>query len=162
MSAVSGNGTREDPWVLTAPAARRSSRPTATPDADHRRWWFRSGQTQLSYQLRCIEDLHAWLEELGEWVPLGDADEQKPAKPRAPSGLGGSADNPVGGWYGVKKGLRGRFGMYVPPCSRSSVSPRSSTTPATTACGRTDDPPEQGLPSRRQHTGSALDNMAGW
>lgn len=28
---------------------------------------------------------------------------------------GRAADNPVGGWYGLKKGLRGRFGVYVPP-----------------------------------------------
>ena len=29
--------------------------------------------------------------------------------------FGRSPDNPVGGWYGQRKGYRGRFGMYLPP-----------------------------------------------
>ena len=73
------------------------------------------GKTQLGYQLRCIEDLLAMLEERGDWVPLGAADEQKPAADGTVEAWGRSPDNPVGGWYGIKKGLRGRFGMYVPP-----------------------------------------------
>jgi len=28
---------------------------------------------------------------------------------------GRSEKNPAGGWYGLKKGLRERFGMYIPP-----------------------------------------------
>jgi hypothetical protein len=73
------------------------------------------GTTQLRYHLRCIEDLHAWLEAQGDWVPLGSADEQKPAADGTVEAWGRSPDNPVGGWYGLKKGLRGRFGMYLPP-----------------------------------------------
>jgi hypothetical protein len=73
------------------------------------------GSTRLGYQLRCIEDLHAMLTERGDWVELGAADEQKPAKDGTVEAWARSPDNPVGGWYGVKKGLRGRFGMYVPP-----------------------------------------------
>lgn len=73
------------------------------------------GKTTLGYQWRCVDDLHAMLKEYGDWMPLGSADEQKPAANGTVEAWGRSADNPVGGWYGVKKGLRGRFGMYVPP-----------------------------------------------
>jgi hypothetical protein len=73
------------------------------------------GTTQLRYHLSAVEDLHAWLKERGDWVPLGSADEQKPAAEGTVEEWGRSAGNPVGGWYGIKKGLRGRFGMYMPP-----------------------------------------------
>ena len=73
------------------------------------------GKTQLRYQLRCVEDLHAMLKKQGDWVLLGSADEQKPAAEGTVEAWGRSSKNPVAGWYGTKKGLRGRFGMYVPP-----------------------------------------------
>lgn len=73
------------------------------------------GKTQLRYQRRCIDDLRAMLEKHGDWMLLGSADEQKPAAEGTVEAWGRSAKNPVGGWYGLKKGLRGRFGMYVPP-----------------------------------------------
>src|SRR5205085_3387275 len=73
------------------------------------------GSTQLRYELRAIEDLHAMLKEHGGWMPLGGADEQKPAAKGTVEAWGRSPDNPVGGWYGLKKGLRGRFGVYLPP-----------------------------------------------
>jgi hypothetical protein len=73
------------------------------------------GKTVLHYDARCISDLHAMLEAKGEWVELGGADEQKPAKEGSVEAWGRSAGNPIGGWYGLKKGLRGRFGVYVPP-----------------------------------------------
>jgi hypothetical protein len=73
------------------------------------------GTTQLRYQLRCLEDLHQMLKDRGDWVSLGSADEQKPAAEGTVEAWGRSPDNPVSGWYGLKKGLRGRFGMYVPP-----------------------------------------------
>jgi hypothetical protein len=73
------------------------------------------GSTVLHYDLRIIEDLHAMLEERGDWVELGNADEQKPAKEGTVEAWARSADNPIGGWYGLKKGLRGRVGNYVPP-----------------------------------------------
>src|SRR5207237_10290210 len=72
------------------------------------------GSTQLRYHLRCIEDLHGWLKQRGGWVQLGGADEQKPAPDDTVEAWGRSPDNPVGGWYGLKKGLRGRFGLYLP------------------------------------------------
>jgi hypothetical protein len=73
------------------------------------------GSTKLGYQGRCIEDLHAMLWEHGDWMELGAADEQKQAKDGTVEAWGRSSENPVGGWYGTKKGYLGRFGMYVPP-----------------------------------------------
>ena len=73
------------------------------------------GSTTLKYRLRAIEDLHAWLTGQGDWVPLGAADEKKPAADGSVEAWGRSAENPVGGWYGLRNGYRGRFGMYLPP-----------------------------------------------
>ena len=73
------------------------------------------GKTVLLYDARCIDDLHSMLTAAGEWVELGGADEQKPAKEGTVEAWGRSPDNPIGGWYGLKKGLRGRFGVYLPP-----------------------------------------------
>jgi len=73
------------------------------------------GKTALAYHLRAIEDLHEMLKAYGDWMPLGAADEQKPAAEGTVEAWGRSPENPVGGWYGTKKGLRGRFGMYMPP-----------------------------------------------
>lgn len=73
------------------------------------------GATVLHYDARCITDLHAMLQKSGEWVELGGADEQKPAKEGTVEAWGRSPLNPIGGWYGMKKGLRGRFGVYIPP-----------------------------------------------
>jgi hypothetical protein len=73
------------------------------------------GKTQLRYHLSCIEDLHRMLTEHGDWMPLGNTDEQKEAPPGTVEAWGRSPKNPVHGWYGFKKGLRGRFGNYIPP-----------------------------------------------
>ena len=73
------------------------------------------GSTRLSYHLRGIDDVPAWLVAQGDWVPLGNADEQKPAKDGTGEAWARADDNPVGGWYGLRKGYRGRFGNYVPP-----------------------------------------------
>lgn len=73
------------------------------------------GKTVLHYNLRCLKDLHDMLKKHGDWMDLGSADEQKPAKEGTVEAWGRSETNPIGGWYGMKKGLRGRFGMYVPP-----------------------------------------------
>ena len=73
------------------------------------------GKTVLHYDHRCLADLHEMLKKHGDWMELGSADEQKPAKEGTVEAWGRSDKNPVGGWYGLKKGLRGRFGMYIPP-----------------------------------------------
>lgn len=73
------------------------------------------GKTVLQYDGRCIDDLHAMLKKHKDWMELGSADEQKPAKEGTVESWGRSTKNPIRGWYGLKKGLRGRFGMYIPP-----------------------------------------------
>ena len=73
------------------------------------------GKTVLHYDARCIDDLQAMLKQAGDWVELGGADEQKPTKEGTVEAWGRSPTNPIGGWYGMKKGLRGRFGVYLPP-----------------------------------------------
>jgi hypothetical protein len=75
----------------------------------------RVGSTTLTYDLRAIDDLYAWLLDQDDWVPLGAADEQKAAADGSVEAWGRSAENPVGGWYGLRTGYRGRFGMYLPP-----------------------------------------------
>jgi len=73
------------------------------------------GSTKLSYDARAIGDLHAMLKKHGDWMDLGGADEQKAAKEGTVEAWGRSESNPLGGWYGQRKGYRGRFGMYMPP-----------------------------------------------
>lgn len=112
---VEGSGTQEDPWVLATPPGTSEFEAYRAPEADPPALVVHVGATQLRYHLRCVDDLHAMLREHGDWMPLGNADEQKEAKPDTVEAWGRSPDNPVGGWYGLKKGLRGRFGSYVPP-----------------------------------------------
>ena len=87
----------------------------ATKRPIRRRWCARSAPPRLRYRLQAIEDLHAWLLEQDDWVPLGAADENKDAAVGTVEAWGRSPDNPVGGWYGLRKGYRGRFAMYMPP-----------------------------------------------
>ncbi len=110
-----GTGTADDPWRLkTPPGTSEYTMHRGTRDG-------RDvivctvGKTVLLYDARCLEDLRAMLVEHGDWMELGSADEQKPAKAGTVEAWARSDDNPVGGWYGMKKGLRGRFAMYVPP-----------------------------------------------
>ncbi|MBI4940926.1 MAG: hypothetical protein HY830_09275 [Actinobacteria bacterium] len=108
-------GTPENPWTLRTP-----------PLTSEYEAWFdtvggtdvvvvRVGKTVLHYDRRCVDDLAAMLKAHGDWMELGSADEQKDARPGTVEARGRAADNPVGGWYGLKKGLRGRFAMYLPP-----------------------------------------------
>ena len=115
MSKVQGAGTAESPWALKTPPGTADYEAYRDAAADPPALVVQVGKTQLRYHLRCIEDLHAMLKKKGDWVLLGSADEQKPAAPDTAEAWGRSGTNPVKGWYGLKKGLRGRFGMYVPP-----------------------------------------------
>jgi hypothetical protein len=110
-----GTGTKSDPWVLRTPPGQSEFTAYLDPDADPPALVVQVGKTELRYHLSAIEDLHAMLLARGDWVPLGNADEQKPATDGTVEAWGRAGDNPVGGWYGIKKGLRGRFGNYVPP-----------------------------------------------
>ena len=110
-----GSGTAEDPWLLTTPPGRSEYSAYRDEEADPPALVVQVQSTQLRYYLQCIDDLHGMLKENGDWMLLGNADEQKEAKPETVEGWARAADNPVGGFYGLKKGLRGRFGNYVPP-----------------------------------------------
>ncbi len=115
MPKVRGKGTKDQPWALTTPPG--GSEYTAYRDeaADPPALVAMVGTTEVRYRLRALEDLHTMLKEHGDWMPLGNADEQKPAAEGTVEAWARSPDNPVGGWYGLKKGLRGRFANYVPP-----------------------------------------------
>ena len=104
--------SKNDPWKLkTAPGT--SEYTMHTDDKDGSKILVCTvGNTVLHYDARCIDDLHAMLTKAGDWVELGGADEQKPAKEGTVEAWGRSEAKPVGGWYGLKKGLRGRFGAY--------------------------------------------------
>jgi Family of unknown function (DUF6855) len=108
-------GTKADPWELKTPPGTSSYTMYKDEQADPPALVCQVGSTTLKYRLRAIEDLHAWLKAQGDWVPLGAADEKKPAADGTVEAWGRSADNPVGGWYGLRSGYRGRFGMYLPP-----------------------------------------------
>lgn len=108
-------GTKDNPWILKTP-----------PLSSEYMMYFGEkdgkdiivctvGKTVLNYDRQCIKDLHAMLKANGDWMLLGSADEQKDPKPDTVEAWGRASDNPIGGWYGLKKGLRGRFGMYLPP-----------------------------------------------
>jgi hypothetical protein len=112
---MSGRGVKDDPWQLTTPAGSSAFEAWRDEGADPPVLVVQVGKTQLKYDLRCLDDLAAMLKARGDWMPLGGADEQKPANEGTVEAWGRAADNPVGGWYGLKKGLRGRFAVYVPP-----------------------------------------------
>ena len=112
---VKGAGTRQSPWDLTTPSGSSQYQMYRDEAASPPALVCVVGKTELRYHLRAIEDLHTMLKQRGDWMPLGSADEQKPAAEGTVEAWGRSPSNPVGGWYGLKKGLRGRFGMYMPP-----------------------------------------------
>jgi hypothetical protein len=110
-----GVGTKEDPWMLKTPPGTSEYSIYKDEQVDPAALVCQVGSTRLTYRLQAIDDLHAWLVSQGDWVPLGAADEKKPAAAGTVEAWARSADNPVGGWYGLRKGYRGRFGMYLPP-----------------------------------------------
>lgn len=114
-SKAKGDGTRAKPWQLTTPSGGSAFEAFRDDALDPPALVVRVGKTELRYELRCLDDLRAMLKKHGDWMLLGGADEQKPAADGTVESWGRSPKNPVGGWYGLKKGLRGRFGVYVPP-----------------------------------------------
>lgn len=115
MPEPMGTGAADDPWQLLTPPL--TSAFTMHRDVRDGRDVLvcTVGKTVLYYDARCLDDLQAMLRAKGDWVELGSADEQKEAKPDTVEAWARSPDNPIGGWYGLKKGLRGRFGLYIPP-----------------------------------------------
>jgi hypothetical protein len=114
-TSAAGDGTKDNPWILKTPPGTSEYTmyrdETAAPPA----LVCQVGSTTLKYHLRALDDLHAMLKAHGDWMPLGSADEQKPATEGTVEAWARSEDNPVGGWYGLRNGYRGRFGMYIPP-----------------------------------------------
>lgn len=115
MTNAQGSGTKDDPWRLKTPPGTSEYEMYRDASADPPQIVCQVGSTKLTYRLSAIEDLHAWLKEQGDWVPLGAADEQKAASDGTVEAWARSESNPAGGWYGLRKGYRGRFGMYMPP-----------------------------------------------
>jgi hypothetical protein len=115
MAQVKGDGTKANPWVLKTPPGTSEYTMYRDESADPPALVCVVGTTTLSYRLRAIEDLHAMLKTYGDWLALGAADEQKPAADYTVEKWARWEGNPVGGWYGLRKGYRGRFAMYVPP-----------------------------------------------
>ena len=109
------DGTSGRPWLLETPSGGSTFTAHRDETSDPPALVVRVGKTELRYHLQCVDDLRAMLLERGDWVALGSADEQKPAGEGTVEAWARAEDNPVGGWYGLKKGLRGRFANYVPP-----------------------------------------------
>ena len=115
MTKEKGKGTKEDSWQLKTPPGTSEYTMYKDDTVNPAVIVCKVGSTTLQYQWRAVDDLHAMLKKHGAWMELGSADEQKPAKEGTVEAWARAANNPVGGWYGLKKGLRGRFGMYMPP-----------------------------------------------
>ena len=112
---MAGTGAREDPWTLETAPGTSEYQMYRDDSSDPPALVCQVGSTKLSYDARAIDDLHAMLKEHGDWMDLGAADEQKPVKEGTVEAWARSETNPLGGWYGLRKGYRGRFGMYLPP-----------------------------------------------
>jgi hypothetical protein len=108
-------GTKEEPMLLKTPPLSSDYTMHVEEKNGEEILVCTVGKTILHYNINCIKDLHAMLKKHGDWMELGSADEQKPVKEGTVEAWGRSESNPVGGWYGLKKGFRGRFGMYIPP-----------------------------------------------
>ena len=117
--SAKGPGTRATPWLLKTPGGKAEFAAFRDETLDPPALVIQSGKTELRYRLSCLTDLHAMLKKHGDWMPLGGADEQKPAAEGTVEAWARSAQNPVKGWYGLKKGLRGRFAVYVPPVMKA-------------------------------------------
>jgi hypothetical protein len=112
---VKGKGTKKEPWQLKTPSGTSDIQAYRDEASDPPALVILAGGAEVRYRLRALDDLHKMLKAHGDWMPLGTADEQKEAAPGTVEAWARSSKNPVGGWYGLKKGLRGRFGNYVPP-----------------------------------------------
>ena len=112
---TTATGTKQNPWVLKTPPGTSEFMAYKDTAANPPDLVVQVGKTELRYDLRCLDDLQNLLKAHGDWMLLGSADEQKPAAAGTVEAWARSSTNPIGGWYGLKKGLRGRFAMYVPP-----------------------------------------------
>ena len=110
-----GSGTPDDPWHLKTPPQSSAYQAWKDESRDPPALVVQVGKTQLSYDLRGLEELHAMLTTHADRMLLGNADEGKPVKDGTVEAWARDTDNPRGGCYGLRKGYRGRFANYVPP-----------------------------------------------
>ena len=108
-------GTKEDPWILKTPSGTSEYTMYKDENKEPPILVCTVGKTVLHYNYKCLDDLYQMLKKHGDWIELGSADEQKPAKEGTVEAWGRDPNNPNGGWYGLRKGFRGRFAMYIPP-----------------------------------------------
>lgn len=108
-------GTKENPWQLKTPPGTSEYEMYKEVKDGKEVIVCTVGKTVLLYDALCLTDLHSMLKKHGDWMELGGADEQKTAKDGTVEAWGRSTENPLGSWYGLKKGFRGRFGVYIPP-----------------------------------------------
>jgi hypothetical protein len=107
--------SKENPWKLKTPPGTSSYEMYIDQINNRETIVCVVGKTILHYDAQCIDDLHEMLKQRGDWMELGSKDEKQDTKVDTVEHWGRSADNPIGGWYGLKKNFRGRFGMYLPP-----------------------------------------------
>lgn len=110
-----GTGEKDDPWTLKTPPLTSEFQAWRDEAAQPPALFIQVGATRLSYRLACLEEAHAMLLARGDWMELGTADEGKPVKPGTLEAWARDPANPAGGYYGLRKGYRGRFANYVPP-----------------------------------------------
>jgi hypothetical protein len=115
IETAHGDGSKDSPWKLQTPSRTSAFEAWRDLEASPPALVVQVGTTRLSYQLRCIEDFHAMLRAHGDWMELGAADEGKPVKDGSVEAWARDPGNPVGGYYGLRKGYRGRFANYVTP-----------------------------------------------
>ncbi|TRX49328.1 hypothetical protein FNH22_27260 [Fulvivirga sp. M361] len=108
-------GTKEHPLQLKTPPLTSNYTMHADEKEEQEILVCTVGSTVLHYQLRCIDDLFEMLKAHGDWMLLGSKDEKAITAEGTVEHWARSEENPVGGWYGLKKGFRGRFAMYIPP-----------------------------------------------
>jgi len=108
-------GTKENPWKLKTPPLTSEYEMYKDVKDGKEVVMYIVGKTTLIYDTNCLADLHELLKKQGDWMALGSADKQKPAKDGTVEAWARPENNPNSGWYGLKQGLQGRFGMYVPP-----------------------------------------------
>ncbi|UTW63665.1 hypothetical protein KFE98_05835 [bacterium SCSIO 12741] len=106
---------KDNPWILKTPPQSSTYEMYVDEKDGEEIIVCTVGKTVLHYRYRCLEDLHKMLTDHGDWILLGSKDEKQDTKPDTVEHWARSADNPVGGWYGLKKNFRGRFAMYIPP-----------------------------------------------
>ena len=129
MTTATGTGTPDNPWVLKTPPGTAEYQLHRDDSTDPPELVCQVGATKLRYLARCIDDVPAMLRAHGDWMDLGSADENKPAKDGTLEAWARSESNPVGGWYGLRKGYRGRFAMYIPPSARTLGARRARAQP---------------------------------